>query len=202
LGRDDTTDEVVERIRSWRDRVGADGDTVGLFYFSGHGIQRNKEDAVLMLRDFARSKAAMLEHAISFFERLSGGAKAVDKLCSALGHYSGLVGVTRPILITDLRGMLSTQSVAPAMTVAIELAQGSGAGRLLRNSGPWSNFDGYFGPGVRRPGICDRCPENQIASRSFGGALQSRGHGITVLHVGHVAERESELRLRYSLGEL
>jgi hypothetical protein len=75
---DATTDKVVERIREWRERVAENPDNVALFYFSGHGIQRNKEDAVLMLQDFAQSKAAMLEHAISFFEIFSGMAPSDD----------------------------------------------------------------------------------------------------------------------------
>jgi hypothetical protein len=65
---------VISRIRAWRARVARSGDNVALFYFTGHGIQRNKEDAVLLLQDFAESEDAMLENTISFYEIFSGMA--------------------------------------------------------------------------------------------------------------------------------
>src|SRR5262249_2687371 len=74
-GADDaSTGNVIARIREWRKRVAADRDNAAVFYFTGHGIQRNKEDAVLMLQDFAESEDAMLEKSISFYDIFSGMA--------------------------------------------------------------------------------------------------------------------------------
>lgn len=69
-----STGNVIARIREWRKRVGANRDNAAVFYFTGHGIQRNKDDAVLMLQDFAESEDAMLEKTISFYDIFSGMA--------------------------------------------------------------------------------------------------------------------------------
>jgi Caspase domain len=71
---DAKTENVISRIRAWRARVAANRDNVALFYFTGHGIQRNKDDAVLLLQDFAKSDEAVLESAISFDEIFKGMA--------------------------------------------------------------------------------------------------------------------------------
>jgi hypothetical protein len=75
---DASTENVVFRLREWRKRVAASPDNLAIFYFSGHGIQRNKEDAVLLLRDFAKSEAAMLENTISFYDVFNGMAPSKD----------------------------------------------------------------------------------------------------------------------------
>jgi hypothetical protein len=75
---DAKTENVISRIREWRKRVAGSPNNVAVFYFTGHGIQRNKDDAVLMLQDFAKSGDAMLENTISFYDVFSGMAPSND----------------------------------------------------------------------------------------------------------------------------
>jgi hypothetical protein len=75
---DATTGHVIERIQNWRERVASDLNNLAVFYFSGHGIQRDRDDAVLMLRDFAEPRAPILSKSISFFEVFNGMAPSVD----------------------------------------------------------------------------------------------------------------------------
>jgi hypothetical protein len=66
----------VTKIREWRERVATDARNIALFYFSGHGIQRTKEDAVLMLQDFGDPNLPILANAISFYEIFTGMAQS------------------------------------------------------------------------------------------------------------------------------
>ena len=76
---DATTDSFVQKTWEWRDRVGKSKNNLALFYFSGHGIQRDKEDAVLMLQDFAEPGArSILKRAVAFNDIFKGMAPSTD----------------------------------------------------------------------------------------------------------------------------
>jgi hypothetical protein len=71
---DATTGSFVKKTIAWRKRVGKSKKNVALFYFSGHGIQRNKDDAILMLQDFAEDEVPMLKRAVALYEIFGGMA--------------------------------------------------------------------------------------------------------------------------------
>ena len=47
-----TFDQVFAAAHDWRQDAASHPSNITLFYFAGHGVQRDKEDAVLCLRDF------------------------------------------------------------------------------------------------------------------------------------------------------
>ena len=69
-----TRENFERRIREWRKRVASNKRNVALFYFAGHGIQRNKEDSVLLLHDFADPNKTILSNAAEFNEIFGGMA--------------------------------------------------------------------------------------------------------------------------------
>src|SRR5262249_27052979 len=75
---DASTSTFIQKTWDWRERVATDAANIALFYFSGHGIQRNKDDAVLMLQDFRKPNGPILDNAVSFFEIFSGMAPSND----------------------------------------------------------------------------------------------------------------------------
>jgi hypothetical protein len=75
---DASTTSFIRKTWEWRERVATNSTNVAVFYFSGHGIQRNKDDAVLMLQDFAKPQGAILDNAVSFFDIFSGMAPSDD----------------------------------------------------------------------------------------------------------------------------
>ena len=50
---------TLEQLRAqallWREESSQDPDSVSFFYFAGHGLQRTRQDAVLLMQDFADS---------------------------------------------------------------------------------------------------------------------------------------------------
>jgi len=59
-----TLDNVLAEADAWRTDASTDPGNITLFYFAGHGIQRNKDDAVLCLHDFRRTPGAALMRAV------------------------------------------------------------------------------------------------------------------------------------------
>ena len=49
-----TLDNVIAEADAWRTDASSNRDSRTFFYFAGHGIQRNKEDAVFCLAGFRR----------------------------------------------------------------------------------------------------------------------------------------------------
>ena len=47
-----TKDNFVLEAKAWRSDARTSEDNVTFFYFAGHGVQRKKDDAVMLLRDF------------------------------------------------------------------------------------------------------------------------------------------------------
>lgn len=63
---------VLADASDWRDDAATHPDNITFFYFAGHGVQRNKEDAVLCLHDFRKPPAPALTNAIDL-TTLRGG---------------------------------------------------------------------------------------------------------------------------------
>jgi hypothetical protein len=59
-----TLDNVLAEADAWRTDASTDPGNVTFFYFAGHGIQRNKDDAVLCLHDFRRTPGPALMRAV------------------------------------------------------------------------------------------------------------------------------------------
>jgi hypothetical protein len=49
----------VQSANAWRDAASTHRDGMSLFYFAGHGVQRTKDDAVLLLDDFGHLPVGM-----------------------------------------------------------------------------------------------------------------------------------------------
>jgi hypothetical protein len=59
-----TRDEVVAALKAWRGQLKPDD--VSLFYFAGHGVQRDRSDMVLLCADFANPADGPLSCAVDF----------------------------------------------------------------------------------------------------------------------------------------
>lgn len=59
-----TLEEFARAAHAWRDDASGNRDHVTFFYFAGHGVQRSKEDAVMLLEDFNRPFAGILQYAV------------------------------------------------------------------------------------------------------------------------------------------
>jgi hypothetical protein len=73
-----TRENFVRSVREWRKRVAKNKMNIALFYFAGHGIQRNREDSVLLLHDFADPGKTILENAAEFNEIFAGMAPSAE----------------------------------------------------------------------------------------------------------------------------
>ncbi|MEV0788651.1 caspase family protein [Kribbella sp. NPDC050459] len=51
-----TLEQMRAQALLWREEVCSDPDNVAFFYFAGHGVQRTRRDAVLLMEDFADSE--------------------------------------------------------------------------------------------------------------------------------------------------
>jgi len=60
-----TLQQVREAARDWSEDASTHPESIAIFYFGGHGIQRSKGDCVLLLEDFADGEGGVLEKAIS-----------------------------------------------------------------------------------------------------------------------------------------
>jgi hypothetical protein len=69
-----TLQNVQRAAAAWRDSAAADRDGMTWFYFAGHGIQRTKNDAVLLLEDFGQPFGGALQHAIDLQTLFNGMA--------------------------------------------------------------------------------------------------------------------------------
>ena len=66
LTEEATFDNVFAEAHAWRQDAGSHQSNITVFYFAGHGVQRDKEDAVLCLHDFRKppASAPALRHTI------------------------------------------------------------------------------------------------------------------------------------------
>lgn len=71
-----TLENVIEAADAWRQAASANPDDMTWFYFAGHGVQRSKNDAVLLLQDFGKAAGGALRHAIDVNTLFNGMAPA------------------------------------------------------------------------------------------------------------------------------
>lgn len=69
-----TRANVAKAVREWRQDARSHADGMTLFYFAGHGIQRSRDDTVLLLEEFAEPGAPALEQAIELQNIFQGMA--------------------------------------------------------------------------------------------------------------------------------
>ena len=67
-------------VRQWRDDAGTHNDNITLFYFAGHGVQRSRNDAVLLLEDFGDPNEGTLHHAAEIINIFNGMAPPSSSL--------------------------------------------------------------------------------------------------------------------------
>lgn len=67
-----TVDNVVDAADQWRKAASASRNDMTCFYFAGHGVQRSKNDAVLLLQDFGRGTGGVLRHSIDVLTLFNG----------------------------------------------------------------------------------------------------------------------------------
>jgi Caspase domain len=60
----------------WREEACTNPENVALFYFAGHGIQRLRQDHVILLEEFGKKASRVLEYGIATTELINGMARA------------------------------------------------------------------------------------------------------------------------------
>lgn len=74
-----THDAVSRALLEWREDCASDPDNLAFFYFAGHGVQRTRTDAVLLLRDFADLPGNPLVNAIDVNNLINGMAPTAKR---------------------------------------------------------------------------------------------------------------------------
>jgi hypothetical protein len=64
--------DFTEEVYEWRSQAASSEKGMTLFYFAGNGVQRTKEDVLLLFSDFGRREAPLLASAVSLFEIFEG----------------------------------------------------------------------------------------------------------------------------------
>ncbi|WP_372395924.1 caspase family protein [Azospirillum sp. HJ39] len=72
-----TARDVIEAVNRWKDHAKEHPDGIALFYFAGHGIQRNRDDAVLICDDFGATPN-ISAHTLDFGNVIGGMAPEND----------------------------------------------------------------------------------------------------------------------------
>ncbi|WP_372717613.1 caspase family protein [Novipirellula sp.] len=72
-------DDFQEAAGLWRDAASDDPDSMTWFYFAGHGIQRSREDAILLLQDFGQKYGGPLQHAVDIHTIFYGMAPSASR---------------------------------------------------------------------------------------------------------------------------
>ena len=74
-----TRDAISRALLEWREDCASDPDNLAFFYFAGHGVQRTRTDAALLLRDFADRPGNPLANAIDVNNLVNGMAPTVKR---------------------------------------------------------------------------------------------------------------------------
>jgi Caspase domain len=65
-------DNFLAAADAWREDCSTHRDNIALFYFAGHGVQRSRDDAVLLLEDFGARGGGALRNAVDTNTLFSG----------------------------------------------------------------------------------------------------------------------------------
>ena len=65
-------DAFLEAASAWRDRVASNSKNAAMFYFSGHGIRRTADDAVLLLNNFGQQHGGALKNTVDVASIVNG----------------------------------------------------------------------------------------------------------------------------------
>lgn len=68
-----TTQEIIDAFNDWDARCDAHTDNVAIFYFCGHGLE--KEDMIILPADFGRNRANPWDNAFNFTRSFAGMAQ-------------------------------------------------------------------------------------------------------------------------------
>ena len=131
-----TTDAVVAALQSWRARATTDPDDYALFYFAGHGLQRSRNDAVMLLQDFNAGRT-LLENSVSLVE-LTGGMGSTIGFPNAAGTQFYFADCCRSI-VPALRGFETAQT-APVFSPDADVAAVRSCPIFLAANGGWETF--------------------------------------------------------------
>jgi hypothetical protein len=71
-GQAPTCSNINDALWNWRDDVGASKDDQALFFYSGHGIRRLREETILLAVDFLQPRRKNLENAFDFRNIFNG----------------------------------------------------------------------------------------------------------------------------------
>jgi hypothetical protein len=71
-----TLDHLITDADEWREDASTNRENYTFFYFTGHGIQRTKEDAVFCLEDFRRPPFTALHHTVDLATLRAGMSPA------------------------------------------------------------------------------------------------------------------------------
>ena len=74
-----TLQNVQKAAEQWRNAAAVDPGEMTWFYFGGHGVQRSKNDAVLLLEDFGQGFGGALQHAIDVNTLFNGMAPSASR---------------------------------------------------------------------------------------------------------------------------
>lgn len=69
-----TRQNFAADVRQWRGDAGSRDDNITFFYFAGHGVQRSKNDGVLLLEDFGDPNEGTLHNAAEIINIFNGMA--------------------------------------------------------------------------------------------------------------------------------
>lgn len=71
-----TDDEFIDAAGDWRKDASSHKDNMTFFYFAGHGVQRSKDDAIILLQEFGDGKGGALRHGVDVNNLFFGMAPA------------------------------------------------------------------------------------------------------------------------------
>ncbi len=77
LAKPCTLNNFLVAASGWRDDAGSNEGNITFFYFAGHGVQRTKDDAVLLLEDFGDGIGGPLRNTVDINNIFKGMAKSI-----------------------------------------------------------------------------------------------------------------------------
>jgi Caspase domain len=69
---------TLSAIEEWREKLARNPNSIGFFYFAGHGVKRERRDDVLLLDGFGRISDRILKHAIDSTSLIDGMAPSTE----------------------------------------------------------------------------------------------------------------------------